>query len=96
MKRLCPIIAIAVSIACLLPAPAVAGELDGFLAEVNVAARVDLGAFRADLAATFDLSSGEVDELFAVFETPADVYVALRIGDVARVSIERVATGQYL
>ena len=65
-------------------------ELDGFLAEIDLKASADLGAFRADLNATFDISSGEIDGLFEIFDRPADVYIALRIGELRRLSIERV------
>jgi hypothetical protein len=85
---------VAVAVACLVTSLASAMELDGFLADVNVTAQADLGQFRADLSATFHISSGEVDELFEVFGSPADVYISLRICDVAEVSIDRVVA-QY-
>jgi len=67
-----------------------AADLEDFLAKVDVRAKADIGDFRADLSATFNLSSGEVSGLFEIFDSPADVYIALRIGEVAHVSVERV------
>ena len=50
--------------------------------------------FRADLSATFGVSTHEVDRLFRIFGSPSDVYISLRIGEVAGVPVERVVT-QY-
>ena len=91
MTRLLQQTIIAMVIAFLSPVQASAMELDSFLAEVNVTAKADLGGFRADLAATFGVSSGEIDGLFRTFDSPADIYISLRICDIAEVSIERVA-----
>ena len=77
-----------------LSGPAAAIELDAFLADINVAARADIGGFRAGLSAQFQLSSGEVDRLCGVFDEPADVYMALRLRDVARVPLHRI-TDEY-
>jgi len=82
--------AVALTLALLLPTSAFATGLDGFLGEINVSAKSDLGGFRADLSATFGVSSGEVDGLFKIFTSPADVYITLRIGEVADVKIARV------
>ena len=78
----------------LLSANASAMELDRFLGEIDLRASADLGAFRVDLNATFDVSSGEVDGLFEIFDRPADIYITLRIGQIAKVPIDRVVT-QY-
>jgi hypothetical protein len=77
--------------ALLLTMPAFAtGGLDGFLGEINVSAQKDLGGFRTDLSVTFGVSSGQVNGLFEIFDSPADVYITLRIGEVAHVKIDRV------
>ena len=80
----------AVVLALLIPASASATELDRFLGEIDVRASADLGIFRADLSATFGVSSGEVDGLFEIFNRPADIYITLRIGELSDVPIERV------
>jgi hypothetical protein len=84
--------AAALAFALFVPGHSSAVELDSFLGEINVTARADLGSFRADLSATFGVSSGEVTGLFEIFDSPADVYITLRIGEIAKVSIDRVVT----
>jgi hypothetical protein len=74
----------------LLSANASAMELDRFLDEIDVTASADIGNFRARLSATFDVSSGEVDGLFEIFNRPADVYITLRIGELSGVPYGRV------
>jgi hypothetical protein len=91
MRRLLQQTLIVLAIAFLVPAQATAVELDSFIAEVNVSANLDMGSFRADLNATFGVSSHDIDELFVIFDSPADIYISLRICDIAGVSIERVA-----
>ena len=78
------------TLALLLTMPSFAKGLDSFLGEINVSAQADLGNFRADLSATFGVSSGEVNGLFEIFDSPADVYITLRIGEVTNVKIDRV------
>jgi len=80
----------ALALFLLLPANTSAMELDSFLAEIDLRASADSGAFRADLRAHFDVSSGEVDGLFEIFDRPADVYITLRIGELSDVPLERV------
>jgi len=82
--------AVVFALALLLPTLSFAKGLDSFLGEINVSAQADLGSFRANLSATFGVSSGEVDGLFEIFGSPADVYITLRIGEVAEVKIDRV------
>ena len=77
-------------IATLVPGTAVAGGLDDFLREVDVHASVDIGSFKADLSATFDLSGDKVDGIFKVMSKPADVYMCLRVGEVSHQPIDRV------
>ena len=89
-----PTAALALAFSLLWPVQSSALELDSFLGEINVSAHADLGSFRADLSATFGVSSHEVEGLFEVLDSPADVYITLRIGEVARVPIARVLT-QY-
>ena len=74
----------------LLPGTAMAIGLESFLDEVEVSASKDMGSFRADLRLTFDVSNGTLDGLFEVMSKPSDVYMCLRIGEVAKQPIERV------
>lgn len=80
----------AATVFVLLSANASALELDRFLDEIDLTASADLGSFRARLGATFDVSSGQVNGLFEIFDRPADVYITLRIGELADLPIERV------
>jgi hypothetical protein len=86
------IVVIGLALFLLLPVHSSALELDSFLSEINVVAHADLGGFRADLSATFGVSSGQVDGLFEIFDEPADVYLTLRIGELAKVPIHHVVT----
>ena len=89
-----PILVFALAFALSLPVQSSAVELDRFLGEINVTAHADPSGFRADLSATFRVSSREVNGLFEIFDSPADVYMTLRIGEVAEVPIDRVVS-QY-
>jgi len=82
------------TVALLAPGTVLARGLDGFLAEIDVRAQADLGSFKADLAATFGVSRGDVDGLFRISSRPADVYMYLRLGEVARRPV-RVVVEEY-
>ena len=74
----------------LLHGTATARGLESFLDEIEVGASKDMGSFRADLRLTFDVSSGTIDGLFEVMSKPSDVYMCLRISEVAKQPIDRV------
>ena len=78
--------------ACALfgPVSSMAGGLEGFLKEIDVKASADLGFFKADLRVTFGVSKPKLDGLFELMASPGDVYMALRIGEVANQPVERV------
>jgi len=82
----------ALTCACLLIVPTAtrAGELKSFLQELNVSASADLGSFKADLSVTFGESGPKIDGLFALMDSPADVYMTLRIGELADRPIDQV------
>ncbi len=82
----------ALAFACILsvPVPATAGGLDSFLGEIDVTARADLGAFKLDLRLSFGVSDSEIGGLFEVMSSPSDVYMCLRIGELADQPIDRV------
>jgi len=83
-------LALALVCAVLAPVPAAAGGLDSFLGEINLTAQADLGAFKADLRLSFGKSDSEISGLFEVVSDPADVYMCLRIGELAEQPIDRV------
>jgi len=72
---------LALVILILAATQAPAGDLDGFLGEINVRARADLPLFKADLSATFGVPVPKIDGLLKVLPTPGDVYMSLRIGE---------------
>jgi len=74
----------------LIPGAATASGLESFLDEVEVRASKDMGTFRADLRLNFDVSNGTLDGLFEVMSKPSDVYMCLRIGEVAKLPLDRV------
>ena len=74
----------------IIPTAATAGGLEGFLADVDIRARADLGSFKADLGLTFGISDGKINGMFEVMSKPSDVYMCLRISEVAQQPIDRV------
>ena len=76
--------------ALIVPVNTMAGGLEGFLTEIDVKASADLGFFKADLSVTFGVSKPKIDGLFELMASPGDVYMALRIGEVANQPVERV------
>jgi hypothetical protein len=84
------ITAVAFTCALMVPVPAAAGGLDSFLGEINLTAQADLGAFKADLSLSFGVSDSKVTGLFKVMSDPSDVYMCLRIGEIANQPIDRV------
>ena len=76
--------------ALLSPGTAMAGGLDSFLDEIEIRASKDIGSFRLDLKLTFDVSDGTLDGLFQVMTDPSDVYMCLRVGEIAEQPIDRV------
>jgi hypothetical protein len=82
--------ALVLALALIVPAGAMAGGLDGFLGELDIRASADLGAFKADLSLTFGTSESKVDGLFELMTKPGDVYMVLRLGEVAKQPLEQV------
>lgn len=74
----------------IIPSAAAAGGLESFLADVDIRAKADLGSFKADLSLTFGVSEGKVNGMFEVMSKPSDVYMCLRVGEVARQPVARV------
>ena len=84
------ITALAFTSALIVPVPAAAGGLDSFLGEIDVTARADLGDFKADLRLSFGVSDSTISGLFEVMSAPSDVYMCLRIGELADQPIDRI------
>ena len=91
MKSIRQVIAVlAFACALILPAPAAASGLDSFLGELDITAQADLGAFKVDLRLSFGVSDAEIGGLFEVMSAPSDVYMCLRIGELADQPIDKV------
>jgi len=76
--------------ALIVPAAAMATGLDSFLHDIEIRAGADMGSFKADLSVTFGVSGKQVDGLFQVMSRPSDVYMCLRIGELADQPVDRV------
>jgi hypothetical protein len=73
-----------------MPSAAMAGGLENFLNDVELRASADLGSFKADLSLTFGISEKRIAGIFEVVSKPSDVYMCLRVGEVANQPIDRV------
>ena len=76
------------------PLAGICGEFDRFLADMNVQAGVDLPGFKARLSATFGVPVPRVDAIVAAVHAPADAYMVLKVGQVAR-QPEEVVLREY-
>jgi hypothetical protein len=72
------------------PSAASAAALEDFLDEVDIRASKDFGEFKADLSLTFNVSAGKINGMFEVMSKASDVYMCLRVGEVAHQPIDRV------
>lgn len=69
---------------------ATAGDLERFIDDIEIRAGKDLGAFKADLAVNFDVSEKKIDWMFQAMHRSSDVYMCLRVGELAHQPIDRV------
>ncbi|HLN91698.1 MAG TPA: hypothetical protein VK429_07565, partial [Patescibacteria group bacterium] len=60
------------------------GDLDVFLSNMNVQARADLPGFKARLSVTFGVPVQQVEAVFISVRAPADAYMVMKVGQVAR------------
>jgi hypothetical protein len=65
-------------------------ELDADLNSINVNAKTDLTAFKADLTASFGVSTKNVDYMLSINMEPAEIYFALEISVAVNKPIETV------
>ncbi|HEY6007218.1 MAG TPA: hypothetical protein VIU40_02775 [Geobacteraceae bacterium] len=65
-------------------------SLDSFLNSVNVQARADLNGFSVKLGAQFGLPVPQVQAIIRAVETPADAFMCLQLGQMARKQPETV------
>lgn len=60
------------------------GDLDSFVGSLNVQANADLPGFKVKLSAQFGIPVPQVEMVIARVQTPADAYMVLKVGEVAR------------
>jgi hypothetical protein len=64
---------------------AIAGSgLDGFLSNINVQARADLGGFSAKVSVQFGVPVPQVQAILKTVDTPADAFMVFQLGQMAR------------
>ena len=59
-------------------------DLDSFIGSLNVQANADLPGFKVKLSAQFGVPVPQVETVIARVQTPADAYMVLKVGEVAR------------
>jgi hypothetical protein len=59
-------------------------DLDSFVGSLNVQAGADLPGFKVRLSAQFGIPVPQVETVIARVQTPADAYMVLKVGEVAR------------
>jgi len=87
MKKIFSMVMLSALFLCLLSIPspsARAGELDSFIQSLNIEANADFGAFKARLSASFGVPVPEINVLISNVETPADAYMCLKAGQIAK------------
>ena len=67
---------------CVVSTVARAGDFD-WVKDFNIQAQADPSGFRTRLATRFKLGDVEVKAVFRNFESPADAYLALRLGEIS-------------
>jgi hypothetical protein len=87
VKRI--ILAMLMLILCCVPAIAGSG-LDGFLNNVNVQARADLGGFSTTVSAQFGVPVPQVQAILTRVDTPADAFMVFQLGQMAHKPPEAV------
>jgi hypothetical protein len=66
-------------------------ELDSDLSSINADANLDFGAFKTNLALSYDISENKIDYLsISVKMEPAEIYFALELSKISRQSIDQV------
>ena len=67
----------------LVSSVAAAGDFDWFR-DLNIQAVADTSGFRARLAARFQIGDAQIDAVLGSVEKPADAYMVMRLGEMAK------------
>ena len=66
-------------------------EFDADLGKINADAKLDFGAFKTNLALSYDISDQKIDYMsITVKMEPAEIYLALELSKLSRKSIDQV------
>ena len=71
-------------------ARAAAGDLDGFLHDLNIQARVDGDGFSARVSAQFGIPEARVKVVLGSVSEPADAFMVFQLGQMTHQSPEKV------
>lgn len=84
------LVTVTLALILLSPLAALAGGLDGFLANVNVQARADLPGFSASLSTQFGVPVPQVQAVIRAVPQPADAFMVLQLGQMSGRQPDRV------
>jgi len=84
------VVAVILATVVVAPAAVASGGLETFLDDIELKAHADLGSFKADLTLTFGVPESRVEGLFEIMPKASDVYMCLRIGEIAHQPLDRV------
>ena len=91
MKKIFSVISILILFVFLPSFVLGASDLDGFIRNLNVEAKADLGAFKMRLSSQFGVPVPKVEAIIASVATPGDAYMCFRVGQVASQPVDVVA-----
>lgn len=91
MKKLSIVfIAAVLMVTVTMPVTAEADDLTGLLNDINKQAQGDLNFFKTRLEKDFGIPAPDLDGLFKVLPSPADVFMCLRVGKIAGIHTDIV------
>lgn len=75
---------------CLCSRASAAGDLDGFLSNLNVQARLDQNGFSARVSAQFGVPEARVQMVLGSVSEPADAFMVFQLGQMTHQPPEKV------
>lgn len=67
-------------------------ELDADLNDINASAELNLGGFKAELSASYNVSSKDIDGMFSIGMEAGEVFLALEISSITDQPVDKVVT----
>ena len=91
MKKISALfIAVIFMFVVMMPLTAEAGDLTGLINDINKQAKNDLNFLKTRLEKDFGIPGPDLDFLFKTLPTPGDVYMSLRVGQIAGIHTDIV------